>query len=46
MNKNDLETLIRGSEEIIPEQTFLKKINGKRKLRVKAGFDPTSPDLH
>jgi tyrosyl-tRNA synthetase len=46
MNKNDLEILIRGSEEIIPEEAFLEKIKGKKKLRVKAGFDPTSPDLH
>ena len=46
MNKNDLEVLIRGSEEIIPKDSFLEKINGKKKLRIKAGFDPTSPDLH
>jgi tyrosyl-tRNA synthetase len=46
MNKNDLEILIRGSEEIIPENSFLAKIKGKKKLRIKAGFDPTSPDLH
>tara|TARA_Y100000741_G_scaffold241039_1_gene184601 strand:- start:94 stop:1284 length:1191 start_codon:yes stop_codon:yes gene_type:complete len=46
MNKNDLEILIRGSEEVIPEHSFLEKINGKKKLRIKAGFDPTSPDLH
>ena len=46
MNKNDLEILIRGSEEIIPEDSFLEKIKGKKKLRIKAGFDPTSPDLH
>ena len=46
MNKNDLEVLIRGSEEIIPKDSFLEKIKGKKKLRIKAGFDPTSPDLH
>ncbi len=46
MNKTDLEILIRGSEEIIPEDSFLEKIKGKKKLRIKAGFDPTSPDLH
>ena len=46
MNKNDLEILVRGSEEIIPEDSFLEKIKGKKKLRIKAGFDPTSPDLH
>ena len=46
MNKNDLEVLMRGSEEIIPKDSFLEKIKGKKKLRIKAGFDPTSPDLH
>ena len=46
MSKENLELLTRGTEEIIPEETFLKQIKSKRKLRVKAGFDPTSPDLH
>ena len=46
MNKNDLEVLMRGSEEIIPKDYFLEKIKSKKKLRIKAGFDPTSPDLH
>ena len=34
MNKNDLEILVRGSEEIINEDSFLEKINGKKKLKV------------
>ena len=46
MNKNDLKILTRGSEEIIPEDSFLERIKSKKKLRIKAGFDPTSPDLH
>jgi tyrosyl-tRNA synthetase len=46
MSKENLELLTRGAEEIIPEESFLKQINSKKKLRVKAGFDPTSPDLH
>ena len=46
MNKNDIEILVRGSQEIIPEVSFLEKIKGRKKLRIKAGFDPTSPDLH
>ena len=46
MSKENLEILIRGAEEIIPEESFLKQIKSKKKLRVKAGFDPTSPDLH
>ena len=46
MSKENLELLTRGTEEIIPEETFLEQIKSKRKLIVKAGFDPTSPDLH
>ncbi len=46
MSKENLELLTRGTEEIIPEENFLEQIKSKRKLRVKAGFDPTSPDLH
>lgn len=40
-------TLIRrGAEEIIPEQELVNKLKLGRPLRVKAGFDPTAPDLH
>ena len=46
MSKENLEILTRGAEEIIPEESFLELIKSKKKLRVKAGFDPTSPDLH
>ena len=46
MSKESLKLLTRGTEEIIPEESFLEQIKSKRKLRVKAGFDPTSPDLH
>tara|TARA_Y100000768_G_scaffold1096_1_gene868 strand:- start:231 stop:1421 length:1191 start_codon:yes stop_codon:yes gene_type:complete len=46
MDKENLELLIRGAEEIIPEESFLEQVKSKKTLRVKAGFDPTSPDLH
>ena len=46
MNKAELELLTRGTEEIIPKEEFLDKLKSKKKLRIKAGFDPTSPDLH
>lgn len=46
MNTSELELLVRGAEEIIPKDDFLDKLKGKKKLRIKAGFDPTSPDLH
>lgn len=42
--------LMRGVEEVLPVQQFRKKLleshNKKIPLRVKAGFDPTAPDLH
>ena len=46
MNTTELELLLRGSDEIIPKEDFLAKLKGKKKLKIKAGFDPTSPDLH
>jgi tyrosyl-tRNA synthetase len=40
-------TLIRrGTEEILLEDGLAKKLAQGRPLRVKAGFDPTAPDLH
>lgn len=36
----------RGTEEIIQEEDLRKKLEEGRPLRVKAGFDPTAPDLH
>ena len=44
--KQALEIIKRGSDEIIPEDSFKKLLTSKRKLTVKAGFDPTSADLH
>ena len=40
-------TLIRrGAEEILREEELEKKLAEGRPLRIKAGFDPTAPDLH
>ncbi|MCG6862330.1 MAG: tyrosine--tRNA ligase [Chromatiaceae bacterium] len=36
----------RGTEEILLEDALRKKLSQERPLRVKAGFDPTAPDLH
>lgn len=36
----------RGSEEILVEAEFAAKLKKNRPLRIKAGFDPTAPDLH
>jgi len=36
----------RGTEEILLEDELIKKIESGKKLKIKAGFDPTAPDLH
>jgi len=36
----------RGTEEILLEEALLKKLEKNKPLRIKAGFDPTAPDLH
>ncbi|WP_413615436.1 tyrosine--tRNA ligase [Halomonas cupida] len=36
----------RGTHEILLEDELKKKLESGRKLRIKAGFDPTAPDLH
>ncbi|MGI9298686.1 MAG: tyrosine--tRNA ligase, partial [Gammaproteobacteria bacterium] len=38
--------LWRGAEETLPEGALRQKLALGRPLRIKAGFDPTSPDLH
>ena len=46
MKDSELALLLRGVEEVIPKEEFLKKLDKKRPLRIKLGFDPTAPDLH
>ena len=41
-----LSILSRGTEEILVEDGLRKKLAEGRPLRIKAGFDPTAPDLH
>lgn len=36
----------RGTDEILVEEELIEKLKEGRPLRVKAGFDPTAPDLH
>jgi tyrosyl-tRNA synthetase len=36
----------RGTEEILVEEELIEKLQSGKKLRIKAGFDPTAPDLH
>ncbi len=44
--EEQLAELKRGTSEILLEAELLKKLRKGRPLRVKAGFDPTAPDLH
>ncbi len=46
MKDSQLALLLRGVEEIVPKKEFYEKLDKKRSLRVKLGFDPTAPDLH
>ena len=41
-----LDEIKRGSDEILVISEFEKKIKSGKKLKIKAGFDPTAPDLH
>ncbi|WP_297527624.1 tyrosine--tRNA ligase [Thiohalobacter sp.] len=41
-----LEQIRRGAAEILVESELLEKLKENRPLRIKAGFDPTAPDLH
>ncbi len=44
--QEQLAELRRGAAEILLEADLLKKLQKGRPLRIKAGFDPTAPDLH
>ncbi|MCA8838166.1 MAG: tyrosine--tRNA ligase, partial [Proteobacteria bacterium] len=44
--KEQLAELTRGTDEVLPEDGLVAKLKEGRKLVVKAGFDPTAPDLH
>ncbi len=41
-----LATMARGAHEIIKREDLAERLKGGRPLRIKAGFDPTAPDLH
>ncbi|MCP5152340.1 MAG: tyrosine--tRNA ligase [Ectothiorhodospiraceae bacterium] len=41
-----LRVIKRGAQELIPEEQMVSLLRSGRPLRVKAGFDPTAPDLH
>ncbi len=45
-NVEQFEHLSRGTHEILVEKEFKDLLAGGRRLKIKAGFDPTAPDLH
>ena len=44
--EEQLQVIRRGADEIIPEDDLIEKLKKGHPLIVKAGFDPTAPDLH
>ena len=44
--KDQIAELTRGTDEVLPEDGLEAKLTEGRPLIVKAGFDPTAPDLH
>ncbi len=46
LQEDVLAQLMRGTDEVLLEAELIKKLAEGRPLRIKAGFDPTAPDLH
>ncbi len=46
MSEKPIDIIKKGTDEIINEDLLIKKLNSSRPLTIKAGFDPTAPDLH
>ncbi len=46
MQRSDLSLIQRGCEELLLESELVDRLGTGRPLRIKAGFDPTAPDLH
>jgi tyrosyl-tRNA synthetase len=44
--KEQLEIFLRGTDEILPLKELEQKLEKSKTLKIKAGFDPTAPDLH
>ena len=44
--EDNLNLIKRGIDELLTEKELLSKLKSKKQLIVKAGFDPTAPDLH
>lgn len=46
MSTEQLAIIKKGVQELLLEEELITKLNSGRPLRIKAGFDPTAPDLH
>ncbi|MDH5660247.1 MAG: tyrosine--tRNA ligase, partial [Gammaproteobacteria bacterium] len=44
--EDSLALIKRGADEILVEAELVEKLKKNKPLRIKAGFDPTAPDLH
>ncbi len=44
--KEQLDLIARGAEEILKLDELTERLKSAKPLRIKAGFDPTAPDLH
>ena len=44
--QDTLNQLKRGTDEILLELELRERLESGKRLRIKAGFDPTAPDLH
>jgi len=44
--REQLGELMRGTQEVLVESELVRKLTRGKPLRIKAGFDPTAPDLH
>ena len=44
--ESQLSVIKRGADELLIETELIEKLKCERPLRIKAGFDPTAPDLH
>ncbi|WP_133479402.1 tyrosine--tRNA ligase [Cognatilysobacter segetis] len=44
--QDTLDLIARGADEILKPEELTQRLQSGRPLRVKAGFDPTAPDLH
>lgn len=44
--EEQLEIILRGSTEVISKEELINKLKKGKPLKIKAGFDPTAPDLH